>query len=110
MPASMKPAPIFDGDRVDRLEARAAEAVDREAGDVLGPLRRDQRDARDARALLLDLRDAADDDVLDEVLVELLALGHVVQRLREQLLRVDVRRGRPCRPCRGRAAYEVRRR
>src|SRR4029079_16608913 len=63
----------------------------------LGPLRRDQRDAGDAGALLLDLRDTADGEVIDELLVELLALGHVVEGLREQLLRVDV--GQPALAC-----------
>src|SRR4029078_6934433 len=45
----------------------------------------------DAGALLLDLADAADRDVLDQRLVELHALGQVGDRLREELLRVRVR-------------------
>src|SRR4029078_10625929 len=45
----------------------------------------------DAGALLLDLADAADRDVLDQRLVELHALGQAVDRLREELLRVQVR-------------------
>ena len=76
---------------VDRLEPGAAEAVEGDAGDLVGPARREHRVARDVGALLADLRDAADDDVVDVRRVDPRLLGETVERLGEQLLRMDVR-------------------
>ena len=79
------------GGEVHRLDAGAAEAVEGDAGDLLGPAGGEDGVAGDVRPLLLGLGDAADDHVLDVAAFEAGALGEPVQGLGEELLGVDSR-------------------
>ena len=58
------------GGEVDRLQSRAAETVQGDAGDLVGPAGCQGRHATDARPLFADLLDAAGDDVFDVADVE----------------------------------------
>jgi len=75
---------------VHRLLAGAAETVQRDAGHLDRPARREHGHARDAATLLTRLRDAARDDVLDVRRVERIAGRERLQGLREELLRMLV--------------------
>ncbi len=70
MASSAWPAMMRARRVVHRLEARAAEAVHRLPGDLDRQARREHRAAADVEALLADLRDAADDHVVDLQRVE----------------------------------------
>ena len=64
---------------VQRLLARSARAVDRGAGDVLGPARGQHRVAADVARLVADLGHAAPHHVVDDVGVHAGALGEFVE-------------------------------
>ena len=69
---------------VDRLLARPALAVDRDRRDVLGEARREPAHPAD-RGLLADLRDTADDHVVDEVRVDARALDDRADDVRAEV-------------------------
>src|SRR5690606_9301122 len=56
------------------------------------PARREDRVARDAGGLVVDVRHAAGDEILDVCRIEALTLLERIQALREQRLRMDARK------------------
>ncbi len=78
---------------VHRLQARAAEAVQGDAGDLLGPAGGEERVLREVRPLVVGLADAPHDHVVDVGLLQPGAGGERVQRLGEELLGVDAAQG-----------------
>src|SRR2546428_2851347 len=74
---------------IDRLQARAAEPVERGRAHLDRPARAEHRVAGQVRALLVHLRDAPRDHVVDARRVEAVAAGERHQQLREQLLWMD---------------------
>ena len=91
-PASMLPGhDALRGDELTACETRAAEAVERDAGGSARASPPRARVARDARALLADLRDAARRRRPRRRPGRSRCACAALQRLREQLLRVDAR-------------------
>jgi hypothetical protein len=84
--------PTGNGHRgeVHGLKTRAAEPVDRRRRYLIRPTGGEHRVARDIRALLADLRDAAYDDIADVTWRDAALLGEAIQRLGEKLLGVDL--------------------
>src|SRR3546814_17006106 len=66
---------------LDRLLRRTALAVDRHRGDRVGELRGEHRVAADVHRLLTALRNAAGDDVVDRLGVEVVAVDRKSTRL-----------------------------
>ena len=80
------------GREVERLGARAAEAVQGHARGGVGPAGGEHGVAAHVGALLADLADAADDDVFDVLRAQAGTAGELVQDLGEQLLGVHARK------------------
>ena len=81
------------GGEIHRIEAGGAEAADLDAGNGFAETRLQRREARDVGAGLADRIDHAEDDVVDDVFLEIVAFfqrfqrrggqrqrGHLVQR------------------------------
>src|SRR4051794_38319524 len=99
------PRPHRRGRAEVRLHRRAALAVGRRAAHGLGPAGGERRVARDVPRLLVDLRHAAELDVLDPGRVDVVAADQPVQHLRREVVGAD-RRERPVAPP-DRAAHRV---
>jgi hypothetical protein len=79
------------GRRVDRLEARAAQPVDRESGDLDRQARQQERHPGHVPVILAGLVGAAEDDVLDDRGVDLRPLDDRPDDERRQVVRPDAR-------------------
>ncbi len=70
---------------IHRIEARGAEAVDLDAGDMVAVTRQQRRDARDIAARFTDRIDAAHHHIIDQFGIEIVALAHAFQHLRAEI-------------------------
>ena len=75
---------------VDRLLARTAEAIERDARCLERPTRVERRHARDVHRVVAAARVAAHDDVVDIGGIEAVAIAYRVEHLGEDALRVHV--------------------
>ena len=78
------------GGEIHGIEAGGAEAVDLHAGHGFAETRLQRRETRDVGAGLADRIDAAEDDVVDDVFLEIVALLQRLQRRRGQRQRGDL--------------------
>ena len=97
------------GRHVDAGDAGAAEAVQRHAAGAHVIAGVERRHPAEIAALLAALRAGAPDDVVDIGGVDAGAIGQRAQHGGAELLRMNARQARPCRPCRCRAASCMRR-
>ena len=75
---------------MERLLRRAALAVDRHGGNAVGQQRGQHHVAADVEALLADLADAADDDVVDRRGVDAGARGEGIEDFRAHIGRMPI--------------------